>query len=53
MNITNGTIRNAVYSGAKTLEEVQKITKAGTVCGKCRDNVQRLIDEFAAEKSSK
>ena len=31
--VTNGMIKDAVDSGATTLEEVQEITKAGTVCG--------------------
>ncbi len=49
LNITNGMIRDAVKSGAKTLEEVQEITGAGTVCGACLDDVKRLIEEFNAE----
>lgn len=53
MRITNGMIKDAVYSGADTLEEVQKITKAGTVCGTCLDNVKRVVDEFVSEKANK
>ncbi len=51
MNVTNGAIRDAVYSGAGTLEEVQEITGAGTVCGACLDDVKRLGEQFTAEKS--
>lgn len=51
LGVTNGMIKDAVDSGATTLEEVQDITGAGTVCGACLDDVARLVEEFAAEKS--
>ena len=47
LNITNGMIKEAVENGAKTLEEVQELTGAGTVCGVCLDDIQNLIDEFS------
>ena len=50
-NVTSGMIKNAVDNGATTLEEVQKITGAGTVCGSCVANVQRLVEQFAAKRS--
>lgn len=50
MGITNGMIKDAVDSGATTLEEVQDLTGAGTVCGACVDNVRRLVEEFVGEK---
>lgn len=46
MNITNGMIKEAVENGATTLEDVQSMTGAGTVCGVCNDDIQHLIDEF-------
>lgn len=52
MNVTNGMIKDAVESGASTLEEVQEITGAGTVCGTCIENVQHLIDQFVSERQS-
>lgn len=52
MNVTNGMIKDAVESGAVTLEEVQEITGAGTVCGACIENVQHLIDQFVNERQS-
>lgn len=52
MNVTNGMIKDAVESGATTLEEVQEITGAGTVCGTCIENLQHLIDEFLNERRS-
>ena len=50
-NVTNGMIKDAVDHGANTLQEVQKITGAGTVCGSCLENVQHLIDQFVAERA--
>lgn len=50
MNVTNGMVKDAVKNGATTLEEVQEITGASTVCGTCLENVQRLVEEFLAEK---
>lgn len=50
LNITNGMIQEAVESGAKTLEEVQEATGAGTVCGVCLDDIQHLVDEFTETK---
>lgn len=49
MSVTNGMIKEAVDAGASTLEEVQEATGAGTVCGVCLDDVQRLVDHFVAE----
>lgn len=49
--ITNGMIKEAVDSGAATLEEVQAINDVGTACGICIDEVQRAIDYFASEKN--
>lgn len=50
MNVTNGMIKEAVDSGASTLEEIQDITEAGTVCGACLEDVQRLVDFFVEER---
>lgn len=50
MKVTNGKIKDAVESGAETLKEVQEITKAGTACKKCCENIQHLIDYFVSEK---
>lgn len=53
LSITNGIIKEAVDSGANTLEEVQEITGAGTACGACIENVQHLIEHFKTERDSK
>lgn len=48
-NVTKGMIKDAVDSGATTLEEVQNATSAGTVCGGCIDSIQQIIDELVAK----
>ena len=53
LNVTNGMIKDAVYNGANTLEDVQKITGAGTACGACVDNVQHLVEQFVSERQNK
>lgn len=53
LSVTNGMIRDAVTAGATTLEEVQEATGAGTACGACIDDVQRVIDEFVNERNQK
>lgn len=50
--VTNGMIKEAVYEGASTLEEVAEKTGAGTGCGACNDNLQRVVDFFAAERDT-
>jgi bacterioferritin-associated ferredoxin len=49
LGITNGQIKDAVKNGARTLEEVQDATGAGTICGVCMEDVQHLVDEFISE----
>ena len=53
LNVTNGMIKDAIDNGANTLEEVQSVTGAGTVCGSCLENVQRLVEQFVAERVDK
>lgn len=50
LNITNGMIKDAVYSGANSLEEVQEKTGAATVCGACLEDVRHLVDFFMKER---
>lgn len=50
LSVTNGMIKDAVDSGASTLEEVQKITGASTVCGACTEEVEHLIEQFVKER---
>ena len=50
-SFTNGMIKEAVDSGASTLEEVQAIVDVGTACGACIDDVQRLIEYFVEQRT--
>ena len=45
-----GEIEKAVRQGAKTPEQVQKITGYGTGCGKCREFIEYLIRDFLEQQ---
>lgn len=51
LGVTNGMIKEAVEAGASTLEEVQEATGAGTVCGACLEDVERLVEQFVKENN--
>lgn len=53
MSVTNGMIKDAVDAGAYTLDEVQEATGAGTVCGACLEDVERLVEQFVSERMQK
>ena len=44
--VTVGDIKAAVESGKTTLEAVQEATGAGTHCGRCKDKVAELVEQF-------
>lgn len=48
-DITRGMIEDSVRSGARTLEDVQEATGAGTVCGGSIDDIQAIINELTSE----
>lgn len=43
-------IINALRKGAKTTDEIQKLTRAGTGCGRCLVVIDSLVDEFNANR---
>ncbi|MEO8402389.1 MAG: cyclic nucleotide-binding domain-containing protein [Gammaproteobacteria bacterium] len=43
MRIKVGTIKNVIRTGLKELEEVSKVTGAGTVCGACRYKINEFL----------
>lgn len=46
-NVTDVQIEDLVKTKqAKTLEQLQEITEYGTVCGKCKQTVSELFDEY-------
>lgn len=45
-NVTEDLIREVVeHNKLKTVEEVTNFTKAGGACGKCIDDIQKILDE--------
>lgn len=48
-NITYKKIQDAIKGGARSVEEVQKVTGFGTGCGKCREFTEYLIKAFLAD----
>ena len=50
--VTAGAIKEAVDSGADTVEEVQGITGAGTVCGACLEEVEKLVKSLIAQRTA-
>ena len=50
-NVTYAQIRSAVRQGAKTVEQVQRITGCGTGCGQCREFIEHLIRDFLEEQT--
>jgi nitrogen fixation NifU-like protein len=52
MNVTDHDIEHAVLEGARTYETLQEHTKLGTVCGQCRDEAVKLLDEYVRKHFS-
>lgn len=50
LDVTCGMIKDAVDAGADTVEQVQEKTGAGTICGACLEDVQRLVEQFVSER---
>jgi len=46
MNVTDTEIEHAVLDGARSLYELQERTKLGTVCGQCKNEAERLLNEY-------
>lgn len=46
LNVTDHEIEDAVLEGKRTFEDVQRATKVSTGCGKCKPNVEKLIEKF-------
>jgi nitrogen fixation NifU-like protein len=44
--ITDRDIENAWHAGAHNWEQLQKATKIGSVCGKCREKTLELLHGF-------
>lgn len=46
MNVTDHEIEHAVLEGARTYLDLQEKTKLGTVCGQCKDEATKLLNEY-------
>jgi nitrogen fixation NifU-like protein len=46
MNITDQEIEHAVLEGARTFYELQEMTKVGTGCGECEEEVTQLLETY-------
>ncbi len=46
MNITDHEIEHAVLEGARTFNHLQEMTKVGTGCGECKDEVMQLLEAY-------
>lgn len=51
LNVTRGDIKKAIDNGAKSFEEVQAITKAGTGCGNCIEDVKNVVNELLEQQN--
>lgn len=47
MSVSKETIIEAIKNGAKTVEDVQAATGAGTACGGCIPKIEQLLKEYA------
>lgn len=45
-SITEKAIKEAVEHGAKTVKEITDLTYAGGACGRCKENIQKIIDSI-------
>ena len=53
MNVTDSEIEHAVLDGARTYYQLQEKTKLGTVCGQCKDEATRLLEDYIRKHFSK
>lgn len=52
LGVTNGMIKDAVDAGARTVDEIQAATDAGTVCGACLEDIEHLVDSLVREQNA-
>ena len=52
MNVTDHDIEHAALEGARNYEQLQEHTKLGTVCGQCREEAVKLLDEYVRKHFS-
>ena len=47
--VTEKEILTALKKGARSTADIQKITRAGTSCGRCLVVIDALVDEYLAQ----
>ena len=53
-NVTEDVIKEAIeVNNLKTVEEITNYTKAGGACGRCKADIQKLIDKYAKKDEPK
>lgn len=53
-SITEKVIREAIeHNGAKTVDDITSLTYAGGACGRCKGNIQAIIDTYKKEDDKK
>ncbi len=53
-NVTEDTIKEAIeVNGLTTPEDITNYTKAGGACGRCKGDIQKLIDKYAKKNEPK
>ena len=48
--VTEKEIHVALMKGAKSASEIQKLTRAGTSCGRCLPWIDSIVEEFLANQ---
>ena len=46
--VTEKEILDAVAKGARSTSDIQKMTRAGTSCGRCLPWIDSIVEEFVA-----
>lgn len=50
--VTESEILQVLKKGARSTSDVQLLTRAGTSCGRCLMEIDRIVEEFLAQKSN-
>lgn len=48
--VTEDEIKAVLEKGAKTAEDIQKFTRAGTSCGRCLPEIDELVETHKKKK---
>ena len=48
--VTENEILKVLKAGAFSTADIQKITKAGTSCGRCLMTIDRIVEDFLKQK---